>query len=230
MSPVVAAIQCRRYTFTSPLAWARAREPLIAQAASRGAVLAVLAGSPGWDEVFDDALAAASDLALKYRITLVAEVGYERDEEMRTYRAASVFAPDGALLGSQRQVNLSPEDMAGMLTAGERLAPIDTPAGYLGILLGADVDAPGAGREMASMGATLLVHIGERRGPPGDALPCRLRAQVAASGLTGIEACPVGAGSVGGSCILAPGRVLASAPDASAEAVVLAEIAGPARP
>ncbi len=228
---VVAALQGRQFTFASDGAWAAYWATLLAGLAGRGVRLAVLSGSPGWDEVWDGPLARAGELAARFGLWLVADVGPQRDGEGRVFPCLHVFADDGRLVGVQRQVHMSREDRALMYTPGEELRVFDSPAGAVGLLVGADVLVPEVSRALTLLGADVLIHVGALRGASEGAWLARLWRAVQANQTFGIEAYPVGAGLVGRSCVLAPVEmtpdgmgILARAASAEAEAVVVARL------
>lgn len=68
---------------------------------------------------------------------------------------SALFGPDGSLLGEQAASQPDP-DLPGKVLA-ERLAPIETPFGPLGLLLGADADVPEVARILALQGCRLLI-------------------------------------------------------------------------
>ncbi len=227
----VAALQGRQFTFASEGAWASYWAQALAHLEGRGVRLAVLSGSPGWDEVWDGPLAKAGELAARFGVWLVADIGPQRDEDGRVFPCLHVFADDGSLAGVQRQIHLSREDRAAMYSPGEELRVFDSPAGALGLVVGADVLVPEVSRALTLLGAEVLVHVGALRDGSEGAWFARLWREVQANQTFGIEAYPVGAGLVGRSCALAPvemtadGRgVLAQAASADAEGAVVAEL------
>ena len=227
----VAALQGRQYTYTSEEAWAQSWAQALSQAASHGARLAVLSGSPGWDEVWEGPLAKASELAVRFGMWLVAGLGPQRDDEGHVFPCLHVIADDGALVGSQRQIHLSRDDRTLMYSPGEELRLFDSPAGPLGLIVGADALVPEVSRALTLLGAEVLIHVGVLRDPSEGAWRARLWREVQADQTFGIEVYPVGAGFVGRSGVLAPveitpdgSGILAQARDANAEGVVVAEL------
>lgn len=227
----VAALQGRQFTFTSDQAWAAYWAKALDALVGRGVRLAVLSGNPGWDEVWDGPIAKAGELAARFGMYLVADLGPQREEDGRVFPCLHVFADDGRLVGVQRQIHLSRDDRAVMFSAGEELRVFESPAGTLGLLVGADVRVPEVSRALTLLGADILVHMGALHDPSEGAWLARLWRDVQANQTFGIEAYPVGTGLVGRSCVLAPvemtpdGRgVLASVASADAEGVALAEL------
>lgn len=227
----VAALQGRQFTFASDGAWASYWAQALARLEGRGVRLAVLSGSPGWDEVWDGPVARAGELAARFGMWLVADVGPQRDDEGRVFPCLHVFADDGSLVGVQRQVHLSREDKAAMFSPSDELRVFESPAGALGLVIGADVHVPEVSRALTLLGAEVLVHVGVLRDASEGAWLARLWREVQANQTFGIEAHPVGAGLVGRSCVLGPvemtadGRgVLAQAARADAEGAAIAEL------
>lgn len=227
----VAALQGRQFTFASDAAWASYWAQALARLEGRGARLAVLSGSPGWDEVWDGPLARAGELAARFGVWLVADIGPQRDDEGRVFPCLHLIADDGRLVGAQRQIHLSREDRAVMYSAGEELHVFDSPAGALGLVTGADVYVPEVSRALTLLGAEVLIHVGVLREASEGAWLARLWRDVQANQTFGIEAYPVGGRLVGRSCVLAPvemtpdGKgILACAENAEAEGCVVAEL------
>lgn len=227
----VAALQGRQLTFTSDEAWGAYWAKALADIAGRGVCLAVLSGNPGWDEVWDGPIAKAGELAARFGLYLVADVGPQREEDGRVFPCLHVFADDGRLVGVQRQIHLSRDDRALMFSAGEELRVFESPAGTLGLLVGADVRVPEVSRALTLLGAEILIHVGTLRDASEGAWLARLWRDVQANQTFGIEAYSVGVGLVGRSCVLAPvemtpdGRgVLARAESAEAVTAVVAEL------
>ncbi len=227
----VAALQARQFTFTSDGAWASYWAQALARLEGRGARLVVLSGSPGWDEVWDGPVAKAGELATRFGMWLVADLGPQRDGEGRVFPCLHVFSDDGRLVGVQRQIHLSRDDRALLYSGGEDLRVFDTPVGALGLLVGADVHIPEVSRALTLLGAEVLVHVGVLRDPSEGAWLARLWRAVQANQTFGIEAYAVGPGLVGRSCVLAPvemtpdGKgILARAETPDAEGSVVAEL------
>jgi predicted amidohydrolase len=99
------------------------------------------------------------DVARAYEMTVVAGSAYLPDAGGAIRHRATVFGPDGTVLGRHDKMALSKED-EGLAAAGEAWHVVDTPAGRLGILLGEEALYPEAGRVLAYQGADLLVTLG----------------------------------------------------------------------
>jgi predicted amidohydrolase len=109
------------------------------------------------------ALAAAyemifSELARTYEITIVAGSAYLPDAGGVVRHRATVFGPDGAVLGVHDKLLIAPDE-AGLATAGGTWHIVTTPVGRLGILLGEEALYPETGRALAYQGADLLVTL-----------------------------------------------------------------------
>ena len=109
------------------------------------------------------ALAAAyemifSESAKAYEITIVAGSAYLPDAGGVIRHRATVFGPDGAVLGVHDKLLIAPDE-AGLATAGDTWHVVTTPVGRLGILLGEEALYPETGRALAYQGADLLVTL-----------------------------------------------------------------------
>ncbi len=123
---------------------------LLERAARRGALLAVLPfGLP--TGLSRDSLAV---LARRHALTLVG--GFE--EEGR--RLAVVVSPKGELLGEYAQTHRLPGES---FAAGDRLEPIATPLGRLGLSIGSDLYYPEIHWSLVQQGADLLIHLDGQR-------------------------------------------------------------------
>lgn len=99
-----------------------------------------------------------SELAKMYEVTIVAGSAYLADAGGVVRHRATVYGPDGSLLGRHDKLALSKED-AGLATAGDDWHVVATPVGRLGILLGEEALYPEAGRVLAYQGADVLVAL-----------------------------------------------------------------------
>ncbi len=244
MGPLVsvAAVQWARQPFRNVAALASALEAPLAVAARSGAALVVFsggvssalalalgcpAGEPALPQEFEALgrrLAAAQGVTLALGALLVGAQPGAR-------RAAFLFGPTGDVLGAQAQTHRSLADRAAGLAVATGLAPVQTPAGPVGLVVGADVAYPEVSRILCLQGAKILVHQ--------DALPqwseaqalSRLWREVQANQVFGVEAYSVGQGCRGRSAIHAPVEMtpggtgwLARAADDQHEAVVTATL------
>ena len=99
-----------------------------------------------------------SELAKTYEMTIVAGSAYLADAGGVVRHRATVYGPDGAVLGRHDKLALSKED-EGLATAGDDWHVVATPMGRLGILLGEEALYPEAGRVLAYQGADVLVAL-----------------------------------------------------------------------
>lgn len=101
-----------------------------------------------------------SRLAFESGLTIVAGSLYGVDRQDGLLRnVASVFGPQGNLLGQQARVVTAAEQSGRIAPAGGWVA-IPTPLGRLGLLVGPDMLFPEAARVLAYQGADMLVGIG----------------------------------------------------------------------
>ena len=112
-------------------------------------------------------------LAQEFSATIVAGSLYAVDSTDGVIRnAATVFGPQGTVLGQQSRVVMVAENTA-LAEAGDGWTAIATPVGRLGLLLGPDVLYPEAGRLLAYQGAEMIISLGACSEP---ALYHRMRA------------------------------------------------------
>jgi len=102
--------------------------------------------------------ATFEELAQTYKITIVAGSAYLPDATGVIRHRATVFGPDGTVLGRHNKLALSAED-EGLAVAGDVWTVVTTPVGRLGILLGEEALYPEAGRILAYQGADLLITL-----------------------------------------------------------------------
>jgi len=246
----VAAVQWARQPFASvqvtlaeaAAALAARLEPPLSEAARAGARLVVLPWGL-YDELADAAGCAPASAEVCSAFEALAE-GLARDSGVilaagpalvraaaGVQRVAYVFGPDGRLLGTQVQTHRSALERAAGLAVGTELAPIQTPAGPLGLVTGADVEYPEVSRILCLQGVGVLVH--QAAIPEwNEALAlARLWREVQANQVFGIEAYAVGGGYRGRSAIHAPVEMtpgnsgwLARAPTDDGPALVVADL------
>ena len=112
-------------------------------------------------------------LAQEFSATIVAGSLYAVDSTDGGIRnVATVFGPQGTVLGQQSRVVMVAENTA-LAEAGDGWTAIATPVGRLGLLLGPDVLYPEAGRLLAYQGAEMIISLGACSEP---ALYHRMRA------------------------------------------------------
>jgi predicted amidohydrolase len=142
--------------------WARTRGALAGGTATllganfRKAFSQLLAADPsGLVSVYETTFA---ELARAYEATIVAGSAYLPDAAGVIRHRATIFGPDGTILGRHNKLILAAED-AGLATAGDAWTVVSTPVGRVGILLGEEALYPEAGRVLAYQGAELLVTL-----------------------------------------------------------------------
>ena len=107
-------------------------------------------------EAYVDLFSAA---ALKFRTTIVAGSFYLRtSEEASSQHVCFVFGPNGQILGQQKKVHLTVEEMR-FCQAGEQFTAVETEVGRIGILIGEDALFPEAGRLLAYQRADMLISL-----------------------------------------------------------------------
>ncbi|MEO6990397.1 MAG: carbon-nitrogen hydrolase family protein [Candidatus Baltobacteraceae bacterium] len=120
-----------------------------------GSVPAYVIGKERVDaNVVSGALARIAELAARYRTTVVC--GHAQREGDLTFNAATVFGPDGSVLGRTEKQLLWHFDVRSY-ARGRDLVPIGSPAGRLGVLICADGRLPTLARTLVERGAEILV-------------------------------------------------------------------------
>jgi len=97
------------------------------------------------------------ELAQSYEVTIVAGSAYLADAGVLRHRAM-VFGPDGTTLGFHDKAVLG-EDDQGLAQPGRDWTAVNTPIGRLGVLFGAEILHPEAGRLLGGQGAELMVAL-----------------------------------------------------------------------
>lgn len=149
---------------------------------------------------------------------------------------AYLFAPDGRVLGRQRQTHLGVREKIWGLRRGESLDVFETALGCVGLIVGEDVRYPEVARILTLQGANILIHVAAMSAPfDEETWLASLWREVQANQVLGVEASLVGEcfgqAYAGRSAILAPvemtqdGRgVLAQSATTHDGQVVLAEL------
>ncbi|HHW14688.1 MAG TPA: hypothetical protein GXX28_07115 [Firmicutes bacterium] len=105
----------------------------------------------------DAACAALGELARELDLHLVAGWLAEAGEEGRFRHETAVIGPDGAVLGRQAQTHATRKEAAQGLATVDRLTPIETALGRLGVVAGTDAWYPEVSRILALSGADVLL-------------------------------------------------------------------------
>ncbi len=102
-------------------------------------------------------------LAYEYKVTVIAGSGFFPDVNSGVLRhIATVFGPDGDIIGQQAKVTLDEEEK-GLVEAGSTWQSIPTPIGRLGIVFGEEVMYPEVGRVLAYQGVESLIVLAATR-------------------------------------------------------------------
>lgn len=117
------------------------------------------------------------------------------------YNTAYLFAPDGNVVGSQRQTHRTPQEIAWGLAQGDALRVFDIGIARVGFVVGADVAYPEVSRIFALQGANVLIHPAAYPTWHNEHFLFDLWREVQANQVFGVQACPVGQGQ---SAIYAP--------------------------
>lgn len=117
------------------------------------------------DDLVDLYCQTFGSLAQEFGTVLVGGSLYLYDSESGTVRnRAYVFDVDGAMLGYQDKLNLTPDEQE-MASPGSDLSVVETRFGRLGLLIGWDLLYPELARLLAMQGADLLVAVASSTGP-----------------------------------------------------------------
>lgn len=120
------------------------------------------------------------------------------------YNAATLFAPDGKIVGTQRQTHRALEEIAWGLSPGDELRVFDVGLARLGLVVGTDVQYPEVSRILALQGANVLVHPAAYHTWSDESFLVDLWREVQSNQVFGVQACNVGWGYHGQSAIYAP--------------------------
>lgn len=141
--------------------WDRAKAAMaggaagIVQADLHKSLLTALQSMP--ESLSDAYTAMFSGLARHYEMTLAAGSLLEvQPDTQEILNVAVVFGPDGSILGRQAKASLAGR-LAGLASAADGWAVIETPVGRLGLLVGEDALYPEPARILAYQGADMLL-------------------------------------------------------------------------
>jgi predicted amidohydrolase len=96
-------------------------------------------------------------LAQRLRVFIAPGTIIERDA-YSLYNTVRLFAPDGTLVGTQRQTHRSPQEISDGLAQGDELNVFDIGIARVGFVIGTDVEYPEVARILALQGANVLIH------------------------------------------------------------------------
>ena len=148
----------------------------------------------------------------------------------RLFNSAYLFAPDGHIVGAQKQTHRSPREASWGLDQGVELNVWDIGLARVGMVVGADVAYPEVTRILIQQNANLLLHPAAYPSWSDDALLLDLWRETQTNNVYGVQACAVGEFR-GKSAIYAPiemtrarNGIVAQAPLADDEFVVFASL------
>ena len=195
----VSAIQLQLDTTSTPQQFFAHTTELVERAVVGSAQLIVLPNtclSASHDEYID----FFSALARRLQIYLAPGTLIERDGDTK-YNVAYFFAPDGKIIGTQRQTHRSPQEIAQGLAQGTVLNVFDVGIARVGIVIGTDVEYPEVARILALQGANVLIHSALYATWSKQHFLLDLWRDVQSNQVFGVQACPAGKGQ---SAIYAP--------------------------
>jgi predicted amidohydrolase len=168
-----------------------------------------------------------SALARRLQIFLAPGTIIDRDGNA-LYNTAYLFAPDGKVVGTQRQTHRTPQEIAQGWAQGDELYVFDISIGRIGFVIGSDVEYPEVSRILALQGANVLIHSASYTTWSKEHFLIDLWREVQSNQVFGVQACLAGAGQ---SAIYAPVEMtpdhrgfLAQASNVDAEVIVSASL------
>jgi predicted amidohydrolase len=169
-------------------------------------------------------------LAARLNIFLAPGTVIERSDD-QLFNAAYLFAPDGTVVGSQRQTHRAAREMAWGLSRGSELRVFDLEIARIGFVVGTDIEYPEVARILALQNANLLIHPAAYPVWHPQYFLLDLWREVQANQVFGVQACAIGAEVRGKSAVYAPVEMtdahcgwLAQAERADAEEIVSADL------
>ncbi len=200
----------------------------IARAAGCASVAAMLrAAASQMSELY---VRLFSSLAARLNIFLAPGTMIEHADD-RLFNTAYLFAPDGKIVGSQRQTHRSPQEIARGFAQGDELNVFDIGAARVGFVVGTDVEYPEVARILALQGANLLIHPAAYPRWHDEYFMLDLWRDVQSNQVFGLQACLVDDDFKGKSSVYAPVEMtdghrgwLAQAARADAEEIVSAAL------
>lgn len=122
----------------------------------------------------------------------------------RLFHTAYLFAPDGTVVGSQRQTHRSPREIGWGLAQGEDLTVFDIGSARIGFVVGTDVEYPEVARILSLQNANLLIHSAAYPLWHDEYFLLDLWRDVQSNQVFGLQACLVGDDFKGKSAVYAP--------------------------
>lgn len=154
----------------------------------------------------------------------------------RLFNTAYLFAPDGHIVGAQRQTHRTAREINWGIEQASELAVWDIGIARVGLMVGSDVAYPEVARILVQQNANLFLHPAAYPTWNDDAVLLDLWRESQTHGVCGVQACAVGEFR-GRSAVYAPGEltrarngIVAQAPGADEEGVVTATFELPATP
>lgn len=168
------------------------------------------ADDPAMQELREAAIFAGTVVVLGF-----AERADSPTQNSALFNSAIVIDADGSIAGIVRKAHLFAGE-ARVFAAGDRLAPVHTSIGALGVAICYDIEFPETARSLALAGAELLVVLSANMDPYTDYHITYAKARAMENNLPLVVANWVGAGPrftfLGRSCIVsASGQILADA-------------------
>ena len=200
----------------------------VARAREYTAVAAMLhAAAPAMREFYVNLF---SSLAARLQVFLAPGTVIESSGN-RLYNVAYLFAPDGRIVGSQRQTHRSPREIGWGLSQSDTLTVFNIGSARVGFVIGADVEYPEVSRILALQNANLLIHAAAYPVWHDAYLLLDLWREVQSNQVFGLQACLVGGDFKGKSSVYAPVEmtdnhhgVLVQAMGADGDEMVLASL------
>ncbi|MQA00584.1 MAG: hypothetical protein GEU80_14850 [Dehalococcoidia bacterium] len=195
---------------------------LVAAAAARGARLIVLpdfAGNDARAVTQQEFLPLFEALSLEHRATLA--VGLAERAEGATYKTV-YLVERGGVLASHRQTLLTPAELAAGFAAGHLPGTaVESAAGRIGLLAGAEGLAAAPAAAVARARPSLLAWCAGALGGAGGRLDVLARTRALETGVTVAAAGDLDAG--GGACIAGPGGAVLASSATGEPSVAIAE-------
>jgi predicted amidohydrolase len=156
--------------------------------------------APGIHEFY---LRLCSSVAEQCKIFLAGGTVVERSGDA-LFNTAYLFAPDGTVVGSQRQTHRAPREIAWGLTQGDDLSVFDIGSARVGLVIGADIEYPEVSRILALQNANLLVHSAAYPIWHEQSFLLDLWRHVQSNQVFGLQACAIGKDFMGKSSVYVP--------------------------
>jgi predicted amidohydrolase len=171
-----------------------------------------------------------SSIAKRLKVFLAPGAVIERSGDA-LFNIAYLFAPDGAVVGSQRQTHRAPREIAWGLSQGDDLIVFDIGIARAGLVIGADIEYPEVSRILALQNANLLIHPAAYPTWHDQYFLLDLWREVQSNQVFGLQACAIGKDFKGKSSVYVPVEmtanhhgVLAQTTSADAEEIVSATL------